>query len=123
MVVEVVDQSVTREGTEVNLYVPCAWDFDKTNKQGGRTLVNLRNYETKTIRASALSNSKESIDWFQDFILSPVKFIKEVSGDVEFARKIIIDPGTVQISSAGEFAEMTATVYLSDISVQNPANQ
>lgn len=123
LLVDIVSQSVTREGTEVNLYVPCGWDFDTKNKQGGRTLVNLRNYETRTIRASALSNNKENIDWFQDFILSPVKFIKEVNGDVEFARKIIVDPGTVQINTLGEFAELTATIYLSDISVQNPANQ
>lgn len=123
LLVDIVSQSVTREGTDVNLYVPCSWDFDTQNKQGGRTLVNLRNYETRTIRASALSNNKENIDWFQDFILSPVKFIKETNGEFEFARKIIIDPGTVEITTTGEFAELTATIYLPDISVQNPANQ
>ena len=123
MLVDVVSESVTREGAEVNLYTPCSWDFDKKNKEGGRTLVNLRNYQTKTIRASALSNNEENIRWFQDFILSPVKFIKEVNGDVEFARKIIIDPGTVEIRTTGEFSELTATIYLPDISVQNPANQ
>jgi hypothetical protein len=123
MLVDIVSESVTREGTEVNLYTPCSWDFDKTNKQGGRTLVNLRNYQTKTIRASSLSNNEENVRWFQDFILSPVKFIKEVNGGIEFARKIIIDPGTVEIRTTGEFAELTATIYLPDISVQNPANQ
>lgn len=123
LLVDIINTSVTREGTEVNLYVPCGWDFDKQNKQGGRTLVNLRNYETRTIRASALSNNKENINWFQDFILSPVKFIKETNGEFDFARKIIIDPGTVEINTTGEFAELTATIYLSDISVQNPANQ
>ncbi len=123
LLVDVINTSVTREGTEVNLYVPCGWDFDKQNKQGGRTLVNLINYETRTIRASALSNNKESINWFQDFILSPVKFIKETNGEFDFARKIIIDPGTVEINTTGEFSGLTATIYLSDISVQNPANQ
>ncbi len=123
MVVEVSETSITREGTEVNLYSPCAWDFDTRNKQGGRTLVNLRNYEKKTIRATALSNTDADKNWFQDFVLSPVKYIKETSAGYDFARKIIVDPGTVVIRTVGDALELSATVYMQDINVQNPANQ
>lgn len=123
MVVETLSKSVVREGAEVNLYAPCAWNFEQRNKQGGRTLVNLRNYERQTIRATALSNTEESRQWFEDFVLSPVKFIKDTAPNYDFARKIIVDPGTVEISVNGDALELTATIYTQDINVQNPANQ
>lgn len=121
--VETLSESIVREGTEVNLYVPCSWDFEQKNKEGGRTLVNIRNYERRSIKITALSKVESSRQWFKDFINSPVKFIKETNRNYNFARKIIIDPGTVEIYAAGDFLEMTANIYLSDINVQNPANQ
>lgn len=121
--VQIISEEVNTDGTEVNLYMPCEWDFEKRNKQGGRTLVNLRNYQRKTVRASLLGLSGTDRRFFQEFVMSPSKYIKESKGAYDWARKIIVDPGTVQIFENGDNLEMTATVYFSDIQVQNPASQ
>lgn len=123
MIVDVVRRDVVPEGNEVNLYVPCNWSFEDKNSKGGRTLVNLRAYEQIEITAKGLSNKEEDRNWFKHFCISPVKFIKETVDGVEVKRKIIVDPGQVNIYEAGGVVNLSATCYFQDIPVQSPSNQ
>ena len=123
MIVDVVKRDIVQDGNEVNLYVPCEWTFEEKNAKGGRTLINLRQYEKLEITARALNNTAADRTWFEHFRISPVKFIKETVDGVDVKRKLIVDPGSVQIYESGGNLELSATCYMQDITVQNPANQ
>ena len=122
MIVDVVKRDIVQEGNEVNLYVPCEWTFEEKNAKGGRTLINLRQYEKIEIVAQALGNTEDDRTWFEHFRISPVKFIKETVEGVDVKRKLIVDPGSIQIYESGGNTELSATCYLQDITVQNPVN-
>jgi hypothetical protein len=123
LVVDIIGSSVEREGTEVNLFEPCGWTFDERNSKGGRTLVNLRSYEKVQIQASTLGNTDAEREWFKQFVVSPVKFLRQTIDGIEVKRKLIIDTGTVELYSAGDTINLTCTGYLPDIPMQNPKNQ
>lgn len=123
IVMDIVTEQVVREGTEVNLYQPCEWSFEKRNQQGGRTLINLRNYKRLSLRAASIGNSQAERDWFTHFANSPIKYIRQIVDGVEVAVKVIIDPDTLDVYDNNGQLELTVNAYMPDMGIQNPSNQ
>lgn len=123
MIVDVVSRDIVQEGSEVNLFIPCEWSFEEKNAKGGRTLVNLRQYEKIEIVANALNNNDADRTWFEHFRISPVKFIKETVDGVDVKRKLIVDTGSIKIYESGDSLTLSASCYLQDIPLQNPSNR
>jgi len=128
LIAEKTEYEVNQDGTEICIDVPCgATGFEKS-KKGGRTLTELRNYDSITIVARESFNEANQ-KWFADFKRSPHKWLRVEVPATEFAtpqfvaKKFIVEPGGIRIFRNGENLELEAKGYLADIPTQSTTEQ
>ena len=109
LLVEIMEREVNQEGTEICVSTPCV-----PTGYGGRSLNEIRNFERITVRATR-NYSPEEVEFFKGFKTSPERWIRQPYGEGWCARKFIVETGGIQIYRSGEFVDLVATGYLSDI--------
>jgi len=107
---------VISEGTEINLNVAC--DSPTKATHGGRTLKKTRLYRAYSFAAYG-KNTQEFRRWMEHLKGSPQVWVKlpDQNGGV-IARKLVIEPGTFEISTGENDAEWRFTGYLQDTPTQ-----
>lgn len=126
-VVEVLNRSIIKEGQEVNLQVACSTSRTNKAKYGGRTIARIRAFE-KIDFTFRLPNTPESVRWMKHIRQSPQTMIKAFGEGIysasqndkgaPFAKKFIIDIGSVTTFVVGEGLEFSASGYTADIPTQ-----
>lgn len=116
--VQIIEKSANQSGDEILLDVPCTASREEKGKYGGRTLSNIRSYESFTFRS--LENGTEVNDVFRDLKLSPQRWVRRrAENGTWIARKLIIDSGGVKIYEDGPKVTVEVSGYLGDITVQS----
>lgn len=117
--VEIIERNVNQSGDEILLDVPCSASREDKAKYGGRTLSNVRSYETLTLR-TFFSGGDEYIDFFKSMKLSPQRWIRTTDETGAFiARKFIVEPGGVRIYQDGPKVSLEVSGYMGDIVIQS----
>jgi hypothetical protein len=115
--VQIIESNVNQAGDEILLDVPCTASREDKARYGGRTLSNIRSYESFTFRSIDNGNVTE---FFRDLKLSPQRWVKMDAEDGSVvARKLIIEPGGVKIYEDGPTVTVEVTGYLGDIIIQS----
>lgn len=116
--VEIIEQSAEQQGTEILLDVPCTATRADQGRYGGRTLVDIRSFQTFTFRA--ISNEPEINNFFRDLKLSPQRWVRRTAEDGSFiARKLIIENGGIKIFQDGPTVSVEITGHLGDVPIQS----
>lgn len=117
--VKIEEMAAGQTGSEVDLAVRDDKAAPEWAGYGGRTLVNLRSYNTVKISARDSYNAEQR-KWFEQFRHSPHKWIKVASEDGGYiARKLIINPGELRTFEAGGNIVLEATGYMQDLPIQS----
>lgn len=114
ILVEKLEGEIVQEGTEI-----CTASACNSAEYGGRTLTDFRNYERVTYRARRFYSEQE-VQFFKGLKTSPERWVRRPYGDGWIARKFIIETGGVKIFQSGEYVDLIATGYFSDIPYPNP---
>lgn len=116
--VHIIEKNANQTGDEILLDVPCTASREDKGRYGGRTLSNIRSYESFTFRA--YENSTEATNFFRDLKLSPQRWVRRQAEDGTWiARKLIIEPGGVKVYEDGPKVTVEVTGYLGDITIQS----
>lgn len=116
--VRIIEKTVNQTGDEILLNVPCTASREEKGKYGGRTLSNIRSYESFTFRS--LENGPEINDFLKDMKLSPQRWVRRRAEDGNWiARKLIIDPGGVKIYEDGPNVTVEVSGAIGDILIQS----
>lgn len=116
--VEIIQKNAEQTGNEILLNVPCTASRADKGRYGGRTLSNLRSYESFTFRSR--SSETEINEFFKDLKLSPQRWIRRQAEDGTWiARKLIVEPGGVKIYEDGPKVTVEVNGYLGDIQIQS----
>lgn len=116
--VRIIEKNANQNGDEILLDVPCSVSREDKARYGGRTLSNIRSYESFTFQSH--ENSAEATDFFRDLKLSPQRWVRrrDEAGNW-IARKLIIETGGVKVFSDTEKITVEMTGYLGDIIIQS----
>lgn len=117
LVCDVIEKEVTQTGTEICLDTLCASTRSDIARNGGRYYANVRSYDQVTIRARS-SFTDEHVNYFRAFKASPERYLRVSSGSGYIAKRFNVEFGSVRIFKDGEFVELVASGYLSDIPIQ-----
>lgn len=116
--VRITERNANQSGDEILLDVPCTASRADKGKYGGRTLSNIRSYESFTYRS--IDNGPEITAFFKDLKLSPQRWVRRRAEDGTWiARKLIIEPGSIKIYEDGQKVTAEVTGYLGDIQIQS----
>lgn len=116
--VRIIEKSANQTGDEILLNVPCTASREEKGKYGGRTLSNIRSYESFTFRS--FENGPEINDFLKDMKLSPQRWVRRQAEDGTWiARKLIIDPGGVKVYEDGPKVTVEVSGFLGDILTQS----
>ena len=124
VVVQIDEIETIQDSTEINLQQSCGGDRIERAKYGGRTLANRRSYQQVSFSISA-KNSTEWQRWLKHLRASPQHWIRLNSepatnggASEPFAKKLLLEPGSVKTFVNGQSIEFKATGYLADIPTQ-----
>ncbi len=116
--VRIVESNVNQTGDEILLDVPCTASRENKGRYGGRTLSNIRSYESFTF--SSHENGAETTAFFRDLKLSPQRWVRRPTEDGNWmARKLIIEPGGIKVYEDGPTVTVEVSGYLGDIIIQS----
>ena len=117
--VQIIESEAVQTGTEILLDVPCNASREDKARYGGRTLSNIRSYESLTLRATF---NGQITDYFRDLKLSPQRWIRWTDETGAFiARKFIIETGGIRVFSELEHVTAEVSGFLGDIIIQSGA--
>ena len=117
--VQIIGNDAVQQGDEILLDVPCTASSADKGRYGGRTLSNIRSYESFKFRAY---ENGAITDYFRDLKLSPQRWVRRTAEDGSWvARKLIIEPGGIKIYEDGVNVTAEVTGYLGDIIIQSGA--
>lgn len=115
--VQIIERNANQQGDEILLDTPCAASREDKGRYGGRTLSNVRSYESFTFRS--IDNGPVT-DYLRDLKLSPQRWVRRRAEDGTWvARKLIIDPGGVRVYEDGAKVTVEVSGYLGDIQIQS----
>jgi len=121
---EVIQKDVVQEGTEICLNTPCATTRVEAAKNSGRMLNQIRAYDTIRLRARR-NFSEQEVAYFRSLKASPERWIQvEETGEggTYVAKRLLIEPGGINIYQYGEYVDLIIDGKLQDIPIQNPRN-
>lgn len=126
---EIQEREIQQEATEICLNTNCADDRAEIASRGGRTQANVRSFERVTWKARANYGERE-VEFFRSFKASPERWIQVVEKDggllsegvnkTYIAKRFLVEPGGVKIYQSGEYIDLVATGYMTDIPLQSP---
>ena len=125
LLVKIDEREIVQDGQEIFLQTVCGSDRLDRARYGGRSLMALRSYEKISFSVNAPA-TMEWQRWFKHFRSSPQHWIRVSDeaasnlnlGGTPLAKKMLLDPGSIKIYTAGQGIQFTATGYLQDIPTQ-----
>ncbi len=105
--------------TEINLQKSCDFTREETATQGGRSMSNIRNYESVKLSINCPSTN-EWKRWVKHLRHASQKWLKVKDQDGEYmAKKLIIEQGGFTTYSSVSGINVQISGYLQDVPVQN----